>query len=177
MEPQISQITQMKKDKLIILLFVGILAAGCSGIRPGCGGNEVVCDLYQTGMTENNTKKIVFVGSEANFGPIRVEISEDQKVQDVWSILHRCCPGGIHYSCGMMAVEFYNSMDGMKPNAKLTIWCGNDDGIVLVNESNRQMYDGKTMRVRDMYKCPGLEKYVMAELEKEYKTTNQQGMQ
>jgi hypothetical protein len=171
MEPQISQITQMKKIKGIILLFVGIFTVGCSVERLSCGSNEIICDLNKAGINENNAAKLVFVGSEANFGPTRVEISDNQKIQDVWSILHHCEPGGIHYSCGMISVEFYGSRDEIKPNATLIIWCGNDDGIVKVKESQRKIYDEKNGKWLNPYKCPGLESYVMAELEKEYKKT------
>jgi hypothetical protein len=162
----------MKKIKGIILLFVGIFTVGCSVERLSCGSNEIICDLNKAGINENNVAKIVFVGSEANFGSIRVEIKDPEKIKKVWDMLHHAGLGGKAYACGYVWIEFYKSFQELKPSATLTVWCGND-GIVQVKESQRKIYDEKNGKWLNPYKCTGLEDYVIAELEKEYKKTKQ----
>jgi hypothetical protein len=161
----------IKSRVMTIFVFSALLLAGCSSIQPCNTDNELLCDLYKTGVTETNTRRMVFEGSESNFGPIRVEVNKDT-TDNVWSMLHRSELGGRHYACGWVTIEFYNSRYRTKPNASLQIICGGNDSGMYVTQSKRTIYDKKTMRFIGLYQCAGLEQYVMKFLEEEYRKKN-----
>lgn len=162
-----------KKRLVVITVLSALFFAGCSSVQSCDTENELLCDLYQTGVTEAKTRRMVFEGSDSNFGPIRVEVDNDT-INEVWSMLHGSEPGGRFAACGWVTIEFYNSRYSVKPNARLEIFCGGNDSGMHVKETNRAIYDKKAMSYVGLYKCAGLEEYVLKILEKEYKKHNQQ---
>ena len=65
----------MKEFLTTAFLFCILFTLGCSGSQVCKTDNELLCDLYQTGVTEGSTKRLVFEGSESNYGPIRGSVS------------------------------------------------------------------------------------------------------
>jgi hypothetical protein len=162
----------MKHSKLLIILLMTMAIAGCSSITPCNTDNELVCDLHEKGIDQGNTRRLVFEGSESNFGRIRVEINDAETIDEVWSMINNCSSGGRHYACGWVKIEFYNSEYRSKPNAKMELICGGDDAGVVVEEAKRTIYDKKKMSFVGLYHCAGLEQYVLKSLEKEYHKTH-----
>jgi len=161
-----------KKRFMVIVVLSALVFGGCSSVQSCDTDNELLCDLYRTGVTEVNTRRMVFEGSEANFGYLRVEVDKDT-IDKVWSMLHQSEQGGQAYACGWVTIEFYNSRYRAKPNASLRIRCGGDDSGMYITQSQRTIYDKKAMRFIGFYQCAGLEQYVIQTLEEEYRKQNQ----
>lgn len=114
---------------------------------------------------------MVFEGSEANFGRIRVEVDTDT-ISEVWSMLQFSESGGKHFACGWVTIEFFSSSDRMNPNASLRIMCGGDDSGIYAMETKRVIYDEDKGCFVGLYKCAGLGEYVLEFLKEEFNRQN-----
>jgi hypothetical protein len=153
---------------MLVLSSVAVIGMGCSN-GSSCGtDNELVYDLYGKMATHSDTIKLVFEGSESNYGPIRVEIEDPQVINKVWEMIENSKPGGRQYACGWVTIEFYYSGAREMPNAKLRVLCGGDDASVYVEGCQRSVFSEQKGWHLVSYQCPGLGEYVMTFIEEEF---------
>lgn len=151
------------------VVIIAVLLSGCMQSTSCNWENDLILDLCQKQVTSDNTKRLIFEGSEANYGCIRVKITDRKVIKDVWRMINNSGSGGRYYACGGVRVEFYCSANGAKPNAAMSLNCGGDDALAYVEDGiTANFYDEKKKVFTDMYQCPGLHQYVLKFLEQEY---------
>ncbi|MEM6503986.1 MAG: hypothetical protein AAF711_00820 [Planctomycetota bacterium] len=111
-------------------------------------------ELATRGASYDQCPKIVIAGSEADFGPISVNLIEQFEIQPLWTSILASRPYHIWYASGYLRVMFYDHEDADSPIATL-----------LVNASGAAHIADSTEPRR--YFCPGLHELLIQHLEKE----------
>ena len=149
-----------------------ILAVVVLLLLGGCAGNGLVRDLGAQGVEPRSTVRLVFAGSEADFGSdVRVNVVDRQVISEVWHSIQKAKPTGLWCACGYRKVEFHTSPKSLKPAATLMV---NATGASHVLESKRYRYDRTQMKMVGMFECSGLHDLIMNALKKEYARTHGQ---
>ncbi len=151
----------MKKTSLIVLLLIGLLS--------GCAREYgMVNDLRQSGVQRSNTTKLLFQGSEADFGPETMVMVSDKRILDyVWSIIEQSKPWGVYSACGSRTIGFFTEENQTIPVAKICVMCSGAwvDGFDSPERMEwNQQFNGR----KGLFVCPGLDEYIMDFLKEEY---------
>ena len=128
-------------------------------VAAGCSEPELVRKMEAQGASYLTTGKIVVEGSEADYGPIRIEIAEPVEIQKVWDTIFLSRPYQVWFASGYRRVEFYRFQNDQTP--LLTLY---------VNASGASHIDGASKR----HRCPGLDEMLMGWLADEYERRQQQ---
>jgi len=166
------------KAKALLLPAIFLLSAGCGGgvgarTSDGIGESSAAedavprrmksssllfRDLAARGVTPETTAKLVFVGSEADFGPDVDAVVEDREaITKAWESIARSKPYGVWYASGYRRAEFFVGGEG-KPAA-----------VLLINASDAcHLKDLKAVGPIKRYRCEGLHETAIKLLEKEY---------
>ena len=137
-----------------------------------CFPNGLVEDLYTRGVKPSSTDKLVFIGSEADFGPdIRVAITDRKVIDAVWDSILNSKNYGRYSACGNRTIEFYSVHDGcLNPRATLKVMCGGLEHGSPVHLDGKATFPWDASKGgRDgLYQCRGLDDLVLKYLKEEY---------
>ena len=145
---------------LVLLLFV-----------LGCSPNGFVEDLYTRGAKPSSTDKLVFTGSEADFGPdIRVAITDRKVINTVWDSILNSKNYGRYSACGNRTIEFYSVYDCLNPLVTLKVMCGGlkHGSPVYIDGKATFPWDASKDGRDGLYQCRGLDGLVLKYLKEEY---------
>ncbi len=147
----------MNRKTLAFLLTLScVFLAGCSTAP------ELVHRLSRHSITYRNTEKIVLIASEGGYGSwLKVTITEDFWIQEIWDAIHQSRPYDIWAASGYRTLEFYRKGEPDEPAATL-----------LVNVTDACHVRGTT----DRFRCPKMHSILTPPLELEYKRRKEKGL-
>jgi len=157
----------MKKFVLLVsLLFV-----------LGCSTNGLIEDLYTRGAKPSSTAKLIFSGSDADYGQdTRVVITDRDVIDNVWHSILNSRPYGRFSACGYQTIEFYSTQDSNTPLETLRVHCGSIDSgdAVHIEGAGPFPWDSSKGGRVGLYKCEGLHLLVLKYLKEEYERRHKQ---
>ena len=160
--------------KEIAIKHLSLLVLSC--FIAGCSGNGLVKDLYSKGVKPSSTSRIVFIGSEADYGSnIQVTITDRHVIDAVWDSILNSKNYGKYSACGYRTVEFYCPDDSVNQKAVLKVMCGGMDSYgspaCLVGKEPSSFDRSKGGR-DGLYQCKGLDELILKYLKAEYEMQN-----
>jgi len=133
--------------------------------------NALVKNLYARGAKPYSTAKLVFSGSEGDYGAdTRVVITDRQVIDKVWRSILNSKPYARFSACGYQKIEFYSTRCSNTPLATLTVMCGDvyhGDAAYVEGTGPFPWDSSKEGRV-GVYECEGLNELVLKYLKEEY---------
>jgi len=141
----------------------------------GCSSKGLVDDLYARGAKPSATAKLVFRGSDADFGwDTEVVITDRNVIDEVWHSILNSRPYARFSACGWRTIEFYSTSDSSTPLATLRVYCGDIDrgDAAHVEGTGPFPWDSSRGGRVGLYECKGLDELVLKYLREEYEERN-----
>ena len=135
--------------RALVIVFVALLT--------GCATRSLPDELARRGATYDRCPKIVIVGSEADFGPIEVTLTEQPEIQRIWTTILSSRRYQVWYASGYRRLDLYAAEDAETPAA-----------ILWVNASGAAHVEPGEGQRLDRFYCPGLHDLLMRYLEAEH---------
>lgn len=164
--------------KNLILLILFSIISGCSAggfvedpYTSDSSVNGLVKNLYARGAKPSSTAKLVFSGSDGDYGAdIRIIITDREVIDKVWHSISNSKPYARFSFCGYQKIEFYSAQDSNTPLATLTVKCGGVDhgDAAYVEGTGPFTWDSSKGGRVGVYECEGLNELILKYLKEEY---------
>ncbi len=164
------------KNLILLVLFSFICGCSTNGVVKDShtsdrSANALVKELYARGAKPSSTSKLVFRGSEADFGyDTVVTVTDMSVIHTVWRSILRAEPYGRFSACGQRTIEFYSAQDSNVPVATLMVECGDCFGCdtLYVKGTGPFPWDSAKGGRVGLYRSKGLHELVMEYIGEEY---------
>jgi len=137
----------------------------------GCSTNQLVKELNSRGARPSTIRKLIFQGSEGDYGyNASVAVTDKDVIRKIWRSIKRARLYGRYSFCGVQKIKFYSRTDSTTPLAVLKLYCGNIERWDSTHLEGIEPgpFDNSRGGRPGFYQCEGLHEIVMEYLKEEY---------